>query len=162
MKKITISILNLVVVFAAILACTDKEINLITNVELGFTQENTDSGFVQELLPTTLTITPEVFLPDFKYYFQYEVLEGDGRFLNEDGEALPSGEAILLERNTEEDTNFTLSLNYQAQNSGTHKIKVTASDNFQKSFSEVLVYAIEDIPVIWTLTAPLTQADEQQ
>lgn len=157
--KITLSVVG---IFIILLACTNKEINLITNVELDFEQTHTNEGFVKALLPASFTITPEVFLPEFEYYFQYEVLEGEGTFFNNNDEALPEGELIVLERENEDDLNFSLDLNYQARSSGTHRIRVTASDNFEKSFSSILNYSIQDIPVVWELTSTVTSADEQQ
>lgn len=142
--------------------CTNKDVKLVTNVELEFSQENTPEGIVQELLPTTFIITPEAFLPEFEYTFKYEVTGGEGAFLNANGEELPINETIILERTSEEDINFTLNLSYQAKNAGVHKVKVTVGDNFEKSISQTLTYTIEDIPVTWELTSPLTQADEQQ
>ncbi len=162
MKKTLLRLSTIIGIVFIIFACTNKEINLITNVELDFEQSNTDNGFVKELLPTTLTITPEVFLPEFDYFFQYEILEGDGAYINTEGTLLPTAEPITLERKNEEDTNFVITMNYRANNSGTHRVKVTASDNFEKSFSQVLTYTIADIPVIWTASSPLSTAEETQ
>ena len=162
MRKITFFCLGLLVLFFGTFGCNTKRIVLVTNVELDFTQQNTPEGFVQDLLPTTLTITPEAFLEEFVYTFSYEVLEGDGVFLDPEEKVLPTGEAIVLERASDSDTNFILNLNYQAQSAGVHQVRVTAADNFEKSFSEILTYTISDIPVVWELTSPVATADQQQ
>ena len=156
MKKIlAVSFLTALVV----LACTNKEIKLITNVELEFSQDYQNEGFVNALLPATFTITPEVILPEFVYYFQYEVAEGAGVFLNADEEVLPEGELIVLERATDDATNFLLNLHYKPSVAGRHIVKMTASDNFEKAIPFTALYDIKNQPIKWEAATPLTTVE---
>ncbi len=156
MKKLRFAYVLVSIIALIILACTNKEIKLVTNVNLDFDQEIIDDGFVNELLPSTIIITPEAFLPEFEYYFSYEVLDGQGVFINSDETELPANENIILVKE-ETETNFTLNIQYKGLSSGNHRIKVTAGDNFDKKITAVLNYTIKDIPVVWTATTPTDQ-----
>ncbi len=156
MKKLRFAYVLVSIIALIILACTNKEIKLVTNVNLDFDQEIIDDGFVNELLPSTIIITPEAFLPEFEYYFSYEVLDGQGVFINSDETELPANENIILVKE-ETETNFTLNIQYKGLSSGNHRIKVTAGDNFDKKITTVLNYTIKDIPVVWTATTPTDQ-----
>ncbi len=155
MKKIYLYATLVIVFLCIVWACTNKEINLITNVELAFEQTNTETGFVQESLPTTITITPEAFLPEFEYYFRYEILDGQGDFTDQNGDTIPEGELIPLSKE-QEDTNFFLNLHYNPTTPGAHRVQVTASDNFEKSFSTVLNYNIKNLDILWNITTQVT------
>jgi len=110
-----------------VLACT-KNINVSTEVEFQVLEEHVLEGFVNEYLPTTITILPEEELPDYEYFYTYTVSGGQGHLEDANGTPIDQGQKISF-------SSLSASLRYIV----------------------VLTYAINEIPITWTATSPQIQ-----
>ncbi len=146
--------LSAMTVFFLLWAC-NKEINLITNVEYDVETQYTEGGFTQEALATEIKLMPEVLdYPGFEYYLQYEVLSGEGYFVNTAKERVPDMTEMQLDATSE----YTVNWNYIGTKPGKHSIKLYTRDNFEKQQVYKLVYDIKPVDVTWTATTAVTEA----
>ncbi len=155
MKKFYVFVSVLFLLLASTIGCSNKEINLITNIDFELSLSNEDSGFVQDSLPTTIILTPErTNYPGFSYYINYKVMEGEGYYLTEDDTEVPAETDILVSK--EED--FTANWKYIGTTAGEHKITVNGRDNFEKTKVATMQYEIKPINLIWEALSPQTMA----
>ena len=78
-------------------ACTNKEINLITNIDFEVSITNEQEGFVKDSLKTTIALTPEVTnYPGFVYTVAYKVTNGSGYFVAADQTKIKEDEAQIV------------------------------------------------------------------
>ncbi|HET8738017.1 MAG TPA: immunoglobulin-like domain-containing protein, partial [Pricia sp.] len=130
----------------SILSCT-KEINLKTEVEFSVTEQHKAEGFVNEDLPTTVTVLPEEILENFSYSYSYSVSQGVGHFRDDSGKRLSQEENIVLYP-------FSASMIYVGAEPGEHIVKVIASDNYGFTEEIEIEYILSEIPpVTWTATS---------
>ncbi len=139
------------VALVVVLACT-KEIGLVTEVEFELLQQRTTEGFINQGLPTTLTILPEAELEGYTYSFTYQVLQGGGYFEDANGMRLASGDAISF-------SPLSASLLYVGNEEGEHVVKVVGSDNFGFKEELEITYMLTDVPVSWTASSPISQIE---
>ena len=152
MKKLTRIFLFQAFSILVILGCT-KDIDLRTEVEFTVMGQHRATGYVEEGIATTVTVVPEEVLEEFSYSWSYEVLEGEGRFEDIDGNLLKAGEAMPLEP-------YSASAMYLGVRAGEHKIKVIASDNYGFTEEIELEYILEEVPpVVWTATSPVKRME---
>ncbi len=155
MKKFYVFVSVLFLLLASTIGCSNKEINLITNIDFELSLSNEDSGFVQDSLPTTIILTPErTNYPGFSYYINYKVMEGEGYYLTEDDTEVPAETDILVSK--EED--FTANWKYIGTTAGEHKITINGRDNFEKTKVATMQYEIKPINLIWEALSPQTMA----
>lgn len=129
------------------LACT-KEINLKTVVEFSLTEQHKAEGYINEDLPTTVTVVPEEILEEFSYSYFYSVSEGEGYFRDNAGQIFPQNENITLNP-------LSASMMYVGSKPGEHVVKITATDNYGFTEEVEIDYTLAEIPpVIWTATSP--------
>ncbi len=151
MKKALRKPFYAITTFILLFACT-KEIGLLTEVEFELIEEHTVKGYVNQTLPTSVTVIPEADMEGFIYSYVYTVEQGKGYFEDADGIMLPAGENIALNP-------LSASLVYRGIKKGEHRVVIRAEDNYG-FFEEVeLVYTIIDVPVIWTATSPVSQIE---
>ncbi|QKX07752.1 DUF3872 domain-containing protein (plasmid) [Aquimarina sp. TRL1] len=96
--KNTIKILgSTLVVLMLLFACTKDDIEV--HDEFDFTVERilNDTIIINYAKKTDSKIIPDRLVSSNKYLFKYEVLSGEGKYQNIDGEAIPENEFIELE-----------------------------------------------------------------
>jgi len=124
MKKSFLVISVLSIVISCMVSCTnvidDKD---IVNVEYDLKIDTKESGFIEESLPVKITIISKDINSENKYTFKYEVIEGEGAFINKENKSLPEAEEINLNSNS-------IDLNYTATVKGTNTIKITTNSTF--------------------------------
>ncbi len=147
-KKLRILLYVIIGILVLLFSCNTKDIQLITNVNFSTTINTIQEGFVKESLATIITITPQKVLPEFEYYFQYELIKGNGVFEDNEGNTLPTNQKIVLDP----ELDFTVSLNYKGLSSGDHQIKITTNDNFEKIQEHDIFYTIHNLDLKWTAT----------
>ncbi len=142
--------LGLLVVF---FSCTNKEINLITNINYEIALVYEEAGFVTDTLATTIKLLPErVDYEGFNYFLKYEITEGEGYFVSENHEIIKAGEEQQLRLEDEYIANWR----YIGTTPGTHRITMYSRDNFDRSKEDVLVYNIQPLEVIWDTSTTQT------
>ena len=112
-----------------LLGCTkDFGDIIIDTFDFTFEGTNEENGFVYEELTTTFDIVANRQVDESKFYFDYEVLEGEGYFEDIDGNRYEGGE-IELER-------LNFEYRYVPTVEGTHRIMAKALD-YRKNQKEV-------------------------
>ncbi len=149
MKKFFGILFYLVATVLLVLACS-KNVGLFTEVEFQIVEQHNPEGYVNESIPTNITVIPEEQLPDYEYFYSYTISSGDGYFEDANGLVLPKGENIPLNP-------LSTSIQYKGASIGSHTIKVRAEDSFGFTEEIELQYIINEIPVIWTATSPVEQ-----
>ena len=135
--------------------CTNKEINLITNIDFEVVTDHEESGFVKNSLETVITLVPEsTNYPGFSYFISYKVDEGEGYYVASDDTRLPQETDVLLHLKDD----FTANWKYVGTSPGTHKITITSKDNYEKRKATKLVYEIVPVTIFWEATSPQTMA----
>ena len=135
-----------------VLSCTNKDVRLVTNVEYEFTVDLEAEGFVGDALVLDIKATPEEVVDGFSYFTRIEIVKGNGKLEDNDGNSYPIGEDIeLLEEN-----NFSLSLFYIPTSSGKQKLLIHSRDNFEKSTKEEFSLTAKNIPFIWKASTDRT------
>ena len=133
------------------MACT-KEVGLFTKVDFELTENHTGEGYINEALPTTITVLPEAEVEGFTYSFSYNVTSGRGHFEYADGTLLGAGEKIPL-------TPFSASFRYVGFERGEHTVNVKAEDSFGASKELSITYTITDVPVTWTASSTIEKIE---
>ncbi len=137
---------------ALVLACT-KEIILKTEVEFSLTEQHRAEGYINEDLPTAITVVPEEIIEEFFYSYSYSVSKGKGHFKDDAGKIFPQNEYIAFNP-------LSASVIYVGSESGEHIVQVIASDNYGFTESVEIVYTLAEIPpVIWTATSPVKRIE---
>ncbi|SDE23050.1 protein of unknown function [Pricia antarctica] len=152
MKNLIQSTAIIFSIFIILLACT-KEINLKTEVEFNVTEQHKSDGFVNEDLPTTVTVVPEEILEEFSYSYSYSVSKGEGHFRDRLGTIFAQNEDIALNP-------LSTTMMYVGIKPGDHLVKVIATDNYGFTEEVEIDYSIAEIPpVIWTATSPVKRIE---
>ncbi|MBU2997459.1 PKD domain-containing protein [Cellulophaga baltica] len=147
MKKPTYKyILSFISILVIILACT-KDVGLYTEVEFELTEAHEADGFINSTLVTTLTVTPEELVEGYEYSYSYNINNGEGYFLDEDGISFSEGEKVSF-------SPLSTSITYIPTAIGDHSIIFTAEDNFGISEQIIITYSIANILITWTATGP--------
>ncbi|MBU2997462.1 Ig-like domain-containing protein, partial [Cellulophaga baltica] len=149
MKKPTKYILSFISILLVILACT-KQVGLYTEVEFELAETHESEGYVNTVLTTVITVTPEELVEDYSYSYSYKINSGSGYFEDESGTIISEGEKIALDP-------LTASITYIPTEVGDHTIVFTAEDSFGFTEQIIVTYSISDIPIIWTASASTNQ-----
>ncbi len=141
--------------FLLIIGCTNKEINLITNIDFELNATNETSGFVKNTLSTSIVLTPEnTDYPGFSYYVNYTIAEGKGYFITEDGTQLTENTDFSVYK----DQGFETTWHYIGTEPGIHQVIVNGKDNFNRSKTKSLTYDLKVVELFWEATSPQTMA----
>ncbi len=141
--------------FLLIIGCTNKEINLITNIDFELNATNETSGFVKDTLSTSIVLTPEnTDYPGFSYYVNYTIAEGKGYFITEDGTQLTENTDFSVYK----DQGFETTWHYIGTEPGIHQVIVNGKDNFNRSKTKSLTYDLKVVELFWEATSPQTMA----
>ncbi len=140
--------------FILVISCT-KEVTVFTEVEFELSKQHASEGFVNEPLNTVITIIPEAMLDDLEYTLRYSSDQGSGRFETSDNVLFDPGEAIPVEE-------LSVSLNYIGTDIGEHAVTITITDSFGFSEEIEINYALENVPVTWTVTSGETQIELEE
>ena len=154
MKRPFKTFLSLCCLFLIALACT-KDVGLITEVEFQLLVEHDADGFVNQGLPTTVTIVPEEILDGYVYDITYEVLQGSGYFEDVDGNRWDTGSGKGLPVTSP----LITSQLYMGTEVGEHRLKITASDNFGMSEESEISYNIQNVPARWEASSGLREIE---
>ena len=139
-------------ILTLILACT-KSIDLKTEVEFSITEQHQAEGYINEDLPTTLTLVPEEILKEFSYSYSYSVSKGGGFFKDDTGEIVEQNAKIALNP-------LSATMMYVGSKAGEHIVKITAKDNYGFTQEVQLDYTVAEIPpLIWTATSPVQRIE---
>ncbi len=139
-------------ILTLILACT-KSIDLKTEVEFSITEQHQAEGYINEDLPTTLTLVPEEILKEFSYSYSYSVSKGGGYFKDDTGEIVEQNAKIALNP-------LSASMMYVGSKAGEHIVKLIAKDNYGFTQEVQLDYTVAEIPpLIWTATSPVQRIE---
>lgn len=118
-------------------SCTkDFDDIIVDNFGFSFTEEHDAEGVVFGTTRTSFILTPEKEITTVEYYMKYNVLEGDGSFLNIDGETISENDTINLIKH-----NFDY--NYKHMDKGIHRVEVLAWDSNNNSEVIELVYDVK-------------------
>ncbi|QXP52983.1 PKD domain-containing protein [Cellulophaga sp. HaHa_2_1] len=149
MKKFKTLAIYLSLVLTIIIACT-KEVGVYTEVEFEISETHVADGFINTLLATSITVTPEELVEGYSYTYSYKINTGEGYFQDIAGNTIAEGEKVGL-------SPLSASLNYIATKIGDHSITFTAEDTFGFQEQVTASYVISDVPVTWTATGPSGQ-----
>ncbi|QXP54743.1 PKD domain-containing protein [Cellulophaga sp. HaHa_2_95] len=149
MKKFKTLAIYLSLVLTIIIACT-KEVGLYTEVEFEISETHVVDGFINTLLSTSITVTPEELVEGYAYTYSYKINTGEGYFQDIAGNTIAEADKIGL-------SPLSASLNYIATKIGDHSITFTAEDTFGFQEQVTVSYVISDVPVTWTATGPSGQ-----
>lgn len=152
MKNLIQSTAIIFSVFIILLACT-KEINLKTEVEFNVTEQHKAEGYINEDLPTTVTVVPEEILEEFSYSYSYSVSKGEGHFRDRLGNIFPQNVNIALNP-------LSTTMMYVGIKAGDNLVKVIATDNYGFTEEVEIDYSIAEVPpVVWTATSPVKRIE---
>jgi|TARA_R110002074_G_scaffold106578_2_gene230204 hypothetical protein len=125
MKKFT----PLRIVFAAILcfvfilACSKDFDKIIQDsFEFSFVSDNEEEIFVFEHSKTDFTLEPERVINTVQYFMKYSIENGRGYYLSPENDTIRENDTIAV-------TDFNMSFNYVAIDTGAHRVKVLAWDS---------------------------------
>jgi len=149
MKNAQRTLLYFCLSFFVVLACT-KDVGLFTEVEFELTEQHEEAGFINQLLSTTINVTPEEILEGYAYFFSYTVDEGEGYLQDSNGDQLAEGDLIALNP-------YSASLSYVGTSEGNHIVTIKAEDTFGFNRETNLQYSISEVPATWTATTTVSQ-----
>ncbi len=125
--------------------CTNKEINLVTNIDFEPLVTADEEGFVKDSLFTSVGVVPERPYPDFYYYASYEVKEGTGYFVDTEGTIIAEKENQLLPQ----DSTYRASWKYVGTTVGTHNVALFFSDNYDKRKAMTIQMELANVALLW-------------
>ncbi len=133
--------------------CTNKEINLVTNIDFEVSITNQEDGFVKDSLVTEVMVIPDrPNYPGFVYSLQYKVTTGSGYFVAADQTRLKEEESYVLDPEQE----YLANWKYIGTTLGTHRVTLLAQDNFEKQKSFNLQYELKNLDLTWDATTAQT------
>ena len=142
------------IVFTLFSGCTNKEINLITNINFDAFVEGKEEGFVKDSLGVTISVMPQRPYPDFYYYAKYEVTQGEGYFVDGGGEVIPENE----DRQLLEEEDYTTNWTYIGTSAEEHLIKFYYRDNYEKRKETIHQLLIKNVDILWEATSEVSTA----
>jgi len=153
MKKSFLIVRVFAVLISCIVACTtaldEKD---IVNVGFDVKVNSEKFGFVDEFLTTKLAIVSENEKLDSKYVFKYEVLEGQGKLVDENKKEIPQSKEISLDKSS-------LDIEYVSSKAGINVIKFTVSSNFEIEKEITIKFEIKELDIIWNATSEVTDVE---
>lgn len=115
-------------------ACSKDFENIIEDsFDFSFTGTNEADIFIFEASKTDFSLEPERMVSDVTYFMRYDVINGKGYYLGSENDTIRENDTIPL-------TDFDMSLNYMAVDTGAHKVKVYAWDSNQLTKELDLTY----------------------
>ena len=123
MKKITLKIVALILISAYLSSCI-KEVKINDNFDFDLIANFSENGFIYEKEDLSLSIVQDRIVKTNKYYFSFELSQGEGYFEKVDGEMITSLQEnrVTILRNEV--------LHYIPQEIGEHTIKVIVTDSY--------------------------------
>lgn len=136
MKRKLLCILTIVVMF---LGCTkDFDGIIIDSFDFTLTAKNDPEGYVYQGLSTTFSINPSREVKDAKFFFDYEITEGNGYFIDKDGKVYEPGDAEL--------DRMIFEYSYVPTVTGKHSIVFKVTDHRKNTVESALDYEVEYAP----------------
>src|SRR5680860_808274 len=132
--------LQLFISFIIILLGCSKHFDdvIIDTFDFSFTGKNEQSGFVYEELDSSFKISPTKQVDDARYFVEYEIMEGDGYFVDENGTPYDGKETEIGALNWK--------YRYVPLEEGDHKVMFRAKDFRGNEQAVELDYDIEYAP----------------
>lgn len=132
-------LLYTVTIFLILLGCTKDFDGIITDsFDYKFDAKNDSEGFVYEELNTSFTINPSRNIEEGKFFFEYQIEEGDGYLVNNEGEKY-DGSRIDIE-------NLVFDYAYVPTKTGKHTVLFKARDHRDNIVEAQLTYQVEYAP----------------
>jgi len=133
MKKLTpLRIVMLILLgFVLILACSKDFDKIVQDAfEFSFVADNQREIFIFEPSKTDFSLKPERVVSSVAYFMKYRVENGKGYYLNAENDTIKENDTIAV-------SDFNMSFNYMAIDTGAHRVKVLAwdSNKFEKEIS---------------------------
>lgn len=126
-------------IFIILLGCTkDFDGQIIDSFEFSFSGRNDTEGYVYQELNTSFSITPTKEIKNAKFFFDYVISEGDGYFIDDNGNVY-NGEEIELQK-------LVWNYSYVPTEIGKHKILFKAKDYRDNEVELELGYDVEFAP----------------
>ncbi|MDX1700631.1 MAG: TraQ conjugal transfer family protein [Melioribacteraceae bacterium] len=116
-------------------AC-DKEVGVISSFDFALEESHEEIATINLPQKTTLTIRPEKEVTTNTYKMKYEVLSGDGNYIETDGSVIPQNEFIPLSA-------LSTDLRYKGTSINVDKVKVTVEDSDEKSEAIEINYNVQ-------------------
>lgn len=109
--------------FILVLACS-KDFDKIVqdSFEFSFESDNETDIFIFEPSKTDFSLEPERIVTSVAYFMKYKVENGKGYYLNSENDTIKENDTIAV-------TDFNMSFNYMAIDTGAHRVKVLAWDS---------------------------------
>ncbi|TXN37713.1 DUF3872 domain-containing protein [Flagellimonas hymeniacidonis] len=145
-NKISVLLLTL---FIILLSC-NKDADVISNFPFTLNEVHSDTTTVNHPEKTTFNIVPERIVESTVYQFKYEVLSGEGAYLDEQGEPLPEETFVKLD-------NRNPQFPYRSAKIGKEKVRVTVQDNGLITETVDVVYEIQHNPYVLEFSTPFNQ-----
>ena len=125
MKKITplrIVSATLLCVMLAVACSKDFDKIVQDSFEFSFVSDNEPEIFIFEPSRTDFSIEPERFVTSVEYFMKYKLENGKGYYLTSENDTIRENDTIAV-------TDFNMSFNYIAIDTGAHRVKVLAWDS---------------------------------
>ena len=112
-----------VLCFIFILACS-KDFDKIVqdSFDFSFISDNEEEIFIFEPSKTDFSLEPERVITSVEYFMKYSVENGKGYYLTSENDTIKENDTIAV-------TDFNMSFNYMAIDTGAHRVKVLAWDS---------------------------------
>lgn len=111
---------------------------IVDSFDFTVTAKNDPEGFVYQDLSTTFSINPSREVEGAEFFFDYEIIEGDGYFIDKDGNIYEPGDGAL--------DNLIFEYAYVPTVTGRHNIKFKVTDHRDNLVESVLDYEVEYAP----------------
>ncbi|AWX44793.1 hypothetical protein HME9304_01798 [Flagellimonas maritima] len=151
MKNLSSKFPILAFILIAVICSCDKDTEVISTFPFAITEIHPDSTTINFPQLTAFKITPERVVKSNTYTFSYEVLNGNGGYLDTEGNSIPPETPVSLE-------GLNPKLLFSSSKIGDEKIRVTIQDNGAVSETLDLEYKIVHNPYSVNLTTPVNTA----
>ena len=114
-------------------SCTNKEINLIADNPVKITTDYSSNAFVNELVQTSLILTPKNGSYPMEYFLKYEQVSGNGIYKLNDSD-FTTDDVYTFNNATE----IPIEVYYVGANEGKHRTKWILKNNFDQEFTTLV------------------------
>ena len=151
MKNIARTVAGISFLLLTIWAC-DKEVGVISSFDFALEASNEEIATINLPQKTTVTIKPEKVVTTNTYKLKYEVLDGDGNYIDTDGSVIPKNEFIRLNA-------LSTDLRYRGTSINVDKVKVTVEDSDKKSEAIEINYDVQHNEYSLDVSTPLNMVN---
>ncbi|PIB39071.1 TraQ conjugal transfer family protein [Maribacter sp. 4G9] len=151
MKNSIKYIAALAVALLVIWAC-DKEVNIISSFDFTLEESHEEESTINFAQRTTLTVVPEKVVNSAVYSLKYEVLDGEGVYLDANGNELPNDEFIQFDSLRKE-------LFYKGGAVNQDNVRITVRDGEGKEKTIEILYNVKHNEYTLEATTPINQVN---